>query len=133
MASVLMKYFKSKIQMGWSTGLEVVCVFQILMTTPIRVHNGIFIGEVLGRFTCMGVAKMYTCIQLGYVCRASFQGFDAKGSLKIVCKIASSVLSNFRQFSYCLPSPNITGARDFRSLYSSSKGSYRCVYHIVFV
>ena len=45
---------------------------QIIMTAPIRVHNGIFIGEELGRFSCMGVAKMYTCIQLGYVCQASF-------------------------------------------------------------
>ena len=92
MASVLVKYFKSRFQMGRSTGLGVVkninlyparlftgtrvlgvCIrLQILMITPIIVHNGIFIGEVMGRFTGVGVAKIYTCIKLGCLRRASF-------------------------------------------------------------
>ena len=32
---------------------------QILMITPIIVHTGIFIGEVFGWFTGVGVAKMF--------------------------------------------------------------------------
>ena len=57
---------------------------QILMITPIRIHNSIFIGKVfqievqMGRFTVVGVEKMYTCIQLGVYVGQVFRGLMQK-------------------------------------------------------
>ena len=55
-----------------------VCMrLQILMITPIRIHNSIFIGELFQIEVSdgpvhWGVEKMHTCIQLGCLRRASF-------------------------------------------------------------
>ena len=65
MASLLVNYFKSRFQMGWFTGscqniklyparvftgtqvLGVCMHLQILMITPIIIHDSIFIGKVI--------------------------------------------------------------------------------------